>query len=95
MEEAFERHGSPKHLIADQGEVFASEAFGELRSRREVKQCFGAVGQQGSIAVTERAIRTLKGEWLRRVPTSAAWSICASCCRTSRSTTTTTAAIVG
>jgi hypothetical protein len=30
--------------------------------------CFGAVGNQGSIAVTERAILTLKHEWLRRVP---------------------------
>jgi transposase InsO family protein len=33
-----------------------------------VKQRFGAVGKQGSIAVTERAILTLKQEWLRRVP---------------------------
>lgn len=29
----------------------------------------GAVGQQGSIAVAERIILTLKQEWLRRVPT--------------------------
>ncbi len=34
----------------------------------EVKQRFGAVGQQGSIAVTERVNRTLKEEWLGRVP---------------------------
>jgi len=32
-----------------------------------VKQRFGAVGKHGSIAVTERAILTLKQEWLRRV----------------------------
>ena len=68
VEQAFDRHGSPKHLITHQGEVFASEAFAELLSRREVKQRFGAVGKHGSIAVTERAIRTLKDEWLRRVP---------------------------
>jgi transposase InsO family protein len=33
-----------------------------------VKQRFGAVGKHGSIAVTERLNRTLKEEWLRRVP---------------------------
>ena len=33
----------------------------------EVKQRFGAVGRHGSIAVTERAIKTLKYEWLNRV----------------------------
>ena len=32
-----------------------------------MKQRFGAVGKHGSIAVTERAILTLKQEWLRRV----------------------------
>jgi transposase InsO family protein len=68
LEEAFERHGSPKHIITDQGDVFASAAFAERLSRRGVKQRFGAVGKHGSIAVTERAIRTLKQEWLRRVP---------------------------
>jgi len=31
-------------------------------------QRFGAVSQHGSIAVTERVNRTLKEEWLRRVP---------------------------
>ncbi len=34
----------------------------------KVKHRFGAVGQHGSIAVTERAIETLKYEWLKRVP---------------------------
>jgi transposase InsO family protein/transposase-like protein len=68
LEEAFGRHGPPKHIISDQGEVFASAAFAELLTGRGVKQRFGAVGKHGSIAVTERAIRTLKDEWLRRVP---------------------------
>jgi transposase InsO family protein len=67
LEEAFGRHGSPKNLITDQGEVFASEALAELLSRREVTQRSGAVGKHSSIAVTQRAIRTLKDEWLRRV----------------------------
>lgn len=35
--------------------------------RWDVKQRLGAVGKHGSIAVTERVIRTLKYEWLRRV----------------------------
>ena len=68
LEEAFARHGSPKHIITDQGDVFASAAFGELLTGRGVKQRFGAVGKHGSIAVTERAIHTLKDEWLGRVP---------------------------
>jgi len=33
-----------------------------------IKHRFGAIGKHGSIAVTERAIRTLKYEWLNRVP---------------------------
>jgi len=33
-----------------------------------VKHPFGAVGKCGSIAVTEHLIRTLKYEWLRRLP---------------------------
>ena len=48
--------------------MFTSEVFGDLVWRWHVKQRFGAVGKHGSIAVTERVIRTLKYEWLRRVP---------------------------
>ena len=33
-----------------------------------IKQRFGTVGKHGSICVTERAIKTLKYEWLNRVP---------------------------
>jgi putative transposase len=68
LEEAFLRHGAPKHFITDQDGVFVSEAFAELLARWNVKHRFGAVGKHGSIAVTERVIRTLKHEWLRRVP---------------------------
>ena len=68
LEEAFLRHGPPKHIITDQEGVFTSEVFGDLLWRWNVKQRFGAVGRHGSIAVTERVIRTLKYEWLRRVP---------------------------
>jgi len=68
LEEAFLCHGAPKHIITDQEGVFISDVFAELLRRWNVKQRFGAVGQHGSIAVTERVIRTLKYEWLRRVP---------------------------
>jgi transposase InsO family protein len=67
LEEAFLRHGPPKHIITDQGKVFTSGAFRELLIPWDVKHRFGAVGKHGSIAVTERVILTLKYEWLKRV----------------------------
>jgi transposase InsO family protein len=53
MEEAFFRHGSPRHLISDQEGVFVSDAFQELLIPWDVKHRFGAVGKHGSIAVPE------------------------------------------
>ena len=68
VESAFRRHGHPRHLITDQEGVFVSDAFRGLLGRWDVRQRFEAVGQHGSVAVTERVILTLKYEWLRRVP---------------------------
>lgn len=68
LEQAFRRHGAPKHLITDREGVFSCDGFAELLARWQVRQRFGAVGQHGSIAVTERLIWSLKHEWLRRVP---------------------------
>jgi len=68
LEEAFRRHGPPKHIISDQEGIFTGEAFAELLRDWGIKHRFGAVGKHGSIAVTERVIRTLKYEWLKRVP---------------------------
>jgi transposase InsO family protein len=68
LEEAFLRHGGPRHIITDQEGVFVSEVFAALLKDWNIKQRFGAVGKHGSIAVTERVILTLKQEWLRRVP---------------------------
>jgi len=45
-----------------------SAAFQALLSRWDIRQRFGKLGEPGSVAVTERAILTLKEEWLRRVP---------------------------
>ena len=68
LEKAFEKYGSPKHIITDQHPNFSGKAFTELLKNWDVKPRFGAVGKQGSIAVTERANKTLKYEWLKRVP---------------------------
>ena len=68
LEQAMRKHGAPKHMISDQAAVFTSDAFTELLRQRNIKPRFGAVGKHGSIAVTERVIKTLKYEWLKRVP---------------------------
>ncbi len=67
LECAIERHGSPKHIISDQGSVFTGDVFAELLDSWNIKPRFGAVGKHGSIAVTERVIKTLKYEWLKHV----------------------------
>ena len=68
LERAFAQHGSPKHIITDQEGVFISDVVRDLLREWKAKQRFGAVGKHGSIAVTERVIRTMKSEWLRRLP---------------------------
>ncbi|UCC67276.1 MAG: hypothetical protein JSV79_09080 [Armatimonadota bacterium] len=60
LEQAFSRHGSPKHIITDQEGFFISDVFGELLGQWTAKQRFGAVGKHGSIGVTKRVILTLK-----------------------------------
>ena len=67
MEQAFLRYGHPRHLITDQYSHFTCDAFRDLLRQWQIRPRFGAVGKHGSIAVTERAILTLKQEWLRRV----------------------------
>ncbi len=67
LECAIERNGSPKHIISDQGSVFTGDVFAELLDSWNIKPRFGAVGKHGSIAVTERANKTLKYKWLKRV----------------------------
>jgi putative transposase len=68
LEQAMRRHGAPKHIISDQAKVFVGDAFAALLSQWNIKPRFGAVGKHGSIAVTERVIKTFKYEWLRCVP---------------------------
>ncbi|MBN2493825.1 MAG: transposase [Deltaproteobacteria bacterium] len=68
VEAMFRSLGAPRHVITDKEPVFTGGAFRELLGSWNVKHRLGAVGKHGSIAVTERVIRTLKYEWLRRVP---------------------------
>ena len=68
LEQALRTHGAPKHLISDQAPVFVGTAFARLLEQWNIKPHFGAIGKHGSIAVTERVIKTLKYEWLRCVP---------------------------
>lgn len=41
------------------------DAFAELLRQWNIKPRLGVVGKNGSIAVTERVIKTLKYEWLK------------------------------
>jgi transposase InsO family protein len=66
MERAIEKYGPPKHIISDQAPAFTGAVFAELRGTYTIKLRLGAVGKHGSIAVTERVIKTLKYEWLKR-----------------------------
>jgi len=68
LESATEEHGAPKHIISDQASVFTGDVFVELLYDWNIKPRLGAVGKHGSISVTERVIKTLKYEWLKRVP---------------------------
>ncbi len=66
LDNTIEKYGPPKHIISDQGSVFISQAFNDLLGDN-IKHRYGAIGKHGSIAVTERANKTLKYEWLKRV----------------------------
>ena len=67
LESAIEKYGAPKHIISDQAGVFTGDVFAELLDSWNMKPRLGAVGKHGSISVTERVIKTLKYEWLKRV----------------------------
>ena len=66
LESTITKHGVPKHIISDQASVFTGDVFAELLETYDIKPRLGAVGKHGSIAVTERVIKTLKYEWLKR-----------------------------
>lgn len=68
LEEVAQKHGVPKHTISDQAPVFSGGAPAKLLIQWNIIPRLGAVGEHGSIAVTERVIKTLKYKWLKRVP---------------------------
>ncbi len=57
----------PAHIITDQGRQFISEIFKRWCRRRYVRPRLGAVGKQGSVAVIERFIRSMKAECTRQI----------------------------
>jgi transposase InsO family protein len=68
LDRAVERVGArPKHIITDQGGQFISDEFAAWCGRRGVRPRKGAVGKQGSIAIVERLIRSVKHECTRQI----------------------------
>jgi transposase InsO family protein len=58
---------TPKYLICDKGVQFWNDGFKRWCKRRGIRVRYGAIGKQGSIAVVERFIRTLKESCTRRL----------------------------
>jgi transposase InsO family protein len=58
---------TPKYIISDKGRQFWCDSFKQWCQRRAIRPRFGAVGKQGSIAVVERFIRSMKTECTRHV----------------------------
>ena len=68
LEEAIHQYGLPRHIITDKEPLFTGKAIREFLRNWDILPRYGAVGMHGSIAVTERVIKTLKYEWLTLVP---------------------------
>jgi hypothetical protein len=58
---------APTYIICDKGSQFWCTGFKRWCRLRGIHPRFGAVGKQGSIAVVERFIKTLKVEGTRRL----------------------------
>jgi transposase InsO family protein len=58
---------TPKHLICDSGRQFRCAGFRRWARGKHIGVRFGAIGQQGSLAVLERFFLTLKNEGTRRL----------------------------
>jgi len=68
LDRAVERVGAQaKHIITDQGGQFIGDEFEAWCDEHGVKPRLGAVGKQGSIAVVERLIRSVKSECTRQI----------------------------
>ena len=60
LDRIFAKQGKPKHLISDRGSQFDSQHFSDWCKVSGIKNRYGAIGKHGSIALTERVIRTFK-----------------------------------
>jgi putative transposase len=68
IDRAIERAGKvPKYTITDKGSQFYCQHFKEWCILKKIKPRFGAIGKHGSIAVTERSIKSLKDECTRQI----------------------------
>jgi len=69
---AIRRAGAtPKYIICDKHGIFDCDAFRKWVHGKGIKpQRYGAVGKHGSIAMVERAIRTMTSEFSRRIVVS-------------------------
>lgn len=59
--------GKPKYIISDKGVQFYCNNYKNWCSENNIKPRFGAVGKHGSIAITERFIKTLKYEYTKLI----------------------------
>jgi putative transposase len=63
LDNAVERAGkAPKYIISDKGRQFFCNHYKGWCTDNSIKPRFGAVGKHGSIAITERFIKSLKYE---------------------------------
>lgn len=68
LERVIRRTGTkPKYIITDKGRQFIAASFKSWCRRRHVRLRYGAVGEQGSIAVLERFMRSMKSECTRHI----------------------------
>ena len=58
---------TPNYLVCDKDKVFWCDTFKGWCRCKGIKPRYGAAGKHGSIAVVERAIKTLKDEYTRRI----------------------------
>jgi len=59
---------SPKFLISDKGTQFDCGDYRKWCTRRGVRPRYASSGSLRATAIVERFIRSLKDEWLRRIP---------------------------
>jgi putative transposase len=66
---AIEHSGlTPRYLLADKGRQFVAEEFRAFCEGEGVTVRYAAADSLGATAIIERFFRTLKTEWLRRIP---------------------------